>query len=170
MRIKQWIRFFLKKCHPPPPCHFAWKLEGRFTNLTIPGFRAHLLGEIFVNSWKFRPFCASRQNLFFEFCGLAPIGILASVEIATLSCFNQDFSAIVWRGPLPFSYNDDTWKIFNNLYWVRIHRPALRHSLFSKSLCELSGGNPFVDGIFLGHNLLLSQAFSVGIPRWMGFF
>jgi hypothetical protein len=53
-----------------------------------------------------------------------------------------------------------------------------------------SGGNPFVDGIFLGHNLLLSQAsrwesldgwdfsrpqlvvvlgLSVGIPRWMGF-
>jgi hypothetical protein len=25
-----------------------------------------------------------------------------------------------------------------------------------------------VDGI-LGHNLLLSQAFSVGIPSWMGF-
>jgi hypothetical protein len=32
----------------------------------------------------------------------------------------------------------------------------------------LLGGNPFVDGI-LGHNLLLSQAFSVGIPSWMGF-
>jgi hypothetical protein len=30
------------------------------------------------------------------------------------------------------------------------------------------GGNPFVDGI-LGHNLLLSRAFSVGIPSWMGF-
>jgi hypothetical protein len=29
-------------------------------------------------------------------------------------------------------------------------------------------GIPFVDGI-LGHNLLLSQAFSVGIPLWMGF-
>jgi hypothetical protein len=26
-----------------------------------------------------------------------------------------------------------------------------------------------MDGIFLGHNLLLSQAFSVGIPSWMGF-
>jgi hypothetical protein len=32
----------------------------------------------------------------------------------------------------------------------------------------LFGGNPFVDGI-LGHNLLLSQAFLVGIPSWMGF-
>jgi hypothetical protein len=32
----------------------------------------------------------------------------------------------------------------------------------------LFGGNPFVDGI-LGHNLLLSQAFSVGIPLWTGF-
>jgi hypothetical protein len=26
-----------------------------------------------------------------------------------------------------------------------------------------------VDGIFLGHNLLLSQAFLVGITSWMGF-
>jgi hypothetical protein len=26
-----------------------------------------------------------------------------------------------------------------------------------------------MDGIFLGHNLSLSQAFSVGIPSWMGF-
>jgi hypothetical protein len=32
----------------------------------------------------------------------------------------------------------------------------------------LFGGNPFVDGI-LGHNLLLSPAFLVGIPSWMGF-
>jgi hypothetical protein len=29
-------------------------------------------------------------------------------------------------------------------------------------------GNPFVDGI-LGHDLLLSRAFLVGIPSWMGF-
>jgi hypothetical protein len=34
----------------------------------------------------------------------------------------------------------------------------------------LFDGNPSMDGIFLGHNLLLSQAFSMGIPRWMGFF
>jgi hypothetical protein len=33
---------------------------------------------------------------------------------------------------------------------------------------SLFGGNPFEDGI-LGHNLLLAQAFSVGIPLWMGF-
>jgi hypothetical protein len=30
------------------------------------------------------------------------------------------------------------------------------------------GGDPFVDGI-LGHNLLLSRAFLVGIPSWVGF-
>jgi hypothetical protein len=40
------------------------------------------------------------------------------------------------------------------------HSPVVASSLF--------GGNPFVDGI-LGHNLLLSRAFSVGIPSWMGF-
>jgi hypothetical protein len=39
------------------------------------------------------------------------------------------------------------------------------NSLLSRAFI---GGNPFVDGI-LGHNLLLYQAFSVGIPLWMGF-
>jgi hypothetical protein len=40
--------------------------------------------------------------LFFEFCGLAPIGRLASVEIATLSCFNQDFLQFSNGAPCPF--------------------------------------------------------------------
>jgi hypothetical protein len=67
---------------------------------------------------------------------------------------------------------------------------TLRHSFFQNHHANSFGGNPFVDGIFLGHNLLLSQAsrweslrgwdfsrpqlvvvsgLSVGIPRWMGF-
>jgi hypothetical protein len=71
-----------------------------------------------------------------------------------------------------------------------ILRRTLRHSFFRNHHANSSGGNPFVDGIFLGHNLLLSQAsrwesldgwdfsrpqlvvvsgLSVGIPRWMGF-
>jgi hypothetical protein len=48
-----------------------------------------------------------------------------------------------------------------HLSWWKLRlQPIVASSLF--------GGNPFVDGI-LGHNLLLSQAFSVGIPSWMGF-
>jgi hypothetical protein len=43
--------------------------------------------------------------------------------------------------------------------------------IFGPQLVVVSGlfvGNSFVDGN-LGHNLLLSRAFSVGIPSWMGF-
>jgi hypothetical protein len=69
---------------------------------------ARLLEESSLIFENFDRRYASRQNLFFEFCGLAPIGRLASVEIATFSCFNQDFSANVRWSPLPFSYNDDT--------------------------------------------------------------
>jgi hypothetical protein len=48
----------------------------------------------------------------------------------------------------------------------QIFKQCLTHSLIVAS--SLFGGNPFVDGI-LGHNLLLSRAFSAGIPPWMGF-
>jgi hypothetical protein len=47
--------------------------------------------------------------------------------------------------------------------WMGFCRPQL------VVVSGLFDGNPSMDGIFLGHNLLLSQAFSVGIPRWMGF-
>jgi hypothetical protein len=40
---------------------------------------------------------------------------------------------------------------------------------FLEIIMKLFGGNPFVDGI-LGHSLLQSQAFLMGIPSWMGFF
>jgi hypothetical protein len=50
--------------------------------------------------------------------------------------------------------------------WESLRGWYFRPQLFVVS--GLFGGNPFVDGI-LGHNLLLSYAFSVGIPSWMGF-
>jgi hypothetical protein len=48
----------------------------------------------------------------------------------------------------------------------QIFKECLTHSPIVAS--SLFGGNPFVDGI-LGHNLLLSRAFSVGIPSWIRF-
>jgi hypothetical protein len=48
-------------------------------------------------------------------------------------------------------------------WWESLHGWDFRPQLIVVS--GLFGGNPFVDGI-LGHNLLLSQAFSVGIPSW----
>jgi hypothetical protein len=53
---------------------------------------------------------------------------------------------------------------------AHIHLIAIVMKTQATTHCCLNffGGNPFVDGI-LGHNLLLSQAFSVGNPSWMGF-
>jgi hypothetical protein len=88
--------FFLEKTSPSPTLPFRMKtrwqvLESYYSRISSTSFRRNLR-QIFEN---FDRRYASRQNLFFEFCGLAPNGRLASVEIATLSCFNQDFSAIV---------------------------------------------------------------------------
>jgi hypothetical protein len=49
---------------------------------------------------------------------------------------------------------------------ITYHEWKLRLQLIV--VLSLFGGNPFVDGI-LCHNLLLSRAFLVGIPLWMGF-
>jgi hypothetical protein len=63
-------------------------------------------------------------------------------------------------------------KIFEHrlLYSLDRNRPENSgyDSFVASNFFSFFGGNPFVDGI-LGHNLLLSQAISVGIPSWMGF-
>jgi hypothetical protein len=169
MQTRQWIRFCLKKRHPPPPCCFAWKFEGKLTKFTIRVFRSSILsGEIFVSFWKFQPSLCKSTKFVFEFCGLDPIGRLALVDTATLCCFNHDFLRISARAPCSFITTMLSRKNFQQF--------ALKKNLYaypytftwSKSSCKLFGENPFVDGI-LGHNLLLSRAFLVGIPSWMGF-
>jgi hypothetical protein len=59
-----------------------------------------------------------------------------------------------------------TYCCFEPFRWESLRGWDFRPQLIVVS--GLFGGNPFVDGI-LGHNLLLAQAFSVGIPSWMGF-
>jgi hypothetical protein len=126
-----------------------------------------------------------------EFCGLDPLGIPALIDIATLSCFNRDFLRISARAPCAFIRTILSQKLsaicvkekfLNNTSHIhltaivinyhdrnnaaQIFKQRLTHSPIAAS--SLFGGNPFMDGI-LGHNLLLSRAFSVGIPSWMGF-
>jgi hypothetical protein len=48
------------------------------------------------------------------FCGLDPLGILALVDIATLSCFNHDFLRIFPRAPCPFIRTYLSRKVFIN--------------------------------------------------------
>jgi hypothetical protein len=86
--------------------------------------------------------------------------------------------------PLALLHNDFFVKtFFGSSHWgKRILEQSHTHSLNRNRHClsrwklrlqlivvsSLFGGNPFVDGV-LGHNLLLSRAFSVGTPSWMGF-
>jgi hypothetical protein len=66
--------------------------------------------------------------------------------------------------PYAFTFSKSSCKLF---WWESLRGWDFRPQLTAVS--GLFGGNPFMDGIFLGHNLLLSQAFLVGIPSWMRF-
>jgi hypothetical protein len=120
-----------------------------------------------MNSLKLQVLLSKSTKFVLEFCGLDPLGILALVDIATLSCFNHAFLQIPTRAPCPLQ-NDFFVKFFSVVLIKEkeLLRWKLRLQLIVVS--SLFSGNPFVDGI-LGHNLLLSRAFSVGIPSWMGF-
>jgi hypothetical protein len=150
MRIRQWIRFFLKKCHPPPSCCFAWKLEGMLTKLTVRVFRSSTpLGEIFVSFWKFEPSSRKSTKFVFEFCGLDSTGRLAPVDIATLSCFNQDFLRFFARAPCPLLSTMLSRKTFRHFYAKeKFGGNSLRIHFLEIILPTFFGGNPFVDGIF----------------------
>jgi hypothetical protein len=82
-------------------------------------------------------------------------GKLAPVDIATLSCFNQDFSTIFRTSPLPFQHYHE--KLFRRL--LSRNQPA---GIFF-------GGNPFVGGTFWATARCCSGPLWVGIPQWMGF-
>jgi hypothetical protein len=120
-------------------------------------------GEIFANSLKLQMWLGKSTKFVLEFCGLDPLGILALVDIATLSCFNHDFLRISTRAPCPFRQNDFFVKFFSAVFikekefWnnaTHIHLTAI--------VITYHDGNS-------GCNSSLSQAFSVGIPSWMGF-
>jgi hypothetical protein len=96
-----------------------------------------------------------------EFCGLDPLGILALVDIATLSCFNRDFLRIFTRALALLSerfYREKLSaicvkeKFLNNTSHIHLTAIAINYH----------DGNS-------GYNPLLPQAFSVEIPSWMGF-
>jgi hypothetical protein len=73
-------------------------------------------GEIFANSLKLQMWLGKSTKFVLEFCGLDPLGILALVDIATLSCFNHDFLRISTRAPCPFRQNDFFVKFFSAVF------------------------------------------------------
>jgi hypothetical protein len=95
--------------------------------------------------------CKSTKFVY-EFCGLDPLGILALVDIATLSCFNHDFLWIFTQTPC----------LFNGKYSSRKYFMNLRKKFFNKDIyVRLVAISINYHGRNLGYNLLLSRAF-----RW----
>jgi hypothetical protein len=119
-------------------------------------------GEIFVGSSKLQTLLCKSTKFVLEFCGLDPLGILALVDIATLSCFNRDFLRISTRAPCPFARTILSRKTFREL--------ALRKKFWNNATdIHLTAiAITYHDGNS-GYNSLLSRAFSVGIPSCMGF-
>jgi hypothetical protein len=166
MRIRQQRRFLLKKRHPPPPCHFAWKFVDQLPKLYYSSntlIRCAFV-EIFANSLKLQMLLGKSTKFVLEFCGLDPLGILALVDIATLSCFNHEFLQIPTRAPCPFAERFlFSWKKFSVVlikekdFWSKA-----THIHLTAVIIAYHDGN-------WGRNSSLSRAFSMGIPPWMGF-
>jgi hypothetical protein len=140
------------------------------TKFTIRVFRSSIRsGEIFVSFSKFQPLLRKSTKFVFEFYGLDPIGRLALVDTATLSCFNHDSLRISAGAPCSFITTMLSRKTFQQFALKKKSvNNSLHIHLIEFVMQNFFGGNPFVDGI-LGHSLLLSRAFLVGIPSWVGF-
>jgi hypothetical protein len=105
-------------------------------------------------------------------------GKLAPVDIATFSCFNQDFSTIFRTSPLPFQRYHEIffWRLLSRNQpagiffsveipsWVGLSGPQLA------AVPDLFGWESLNGWDLLGHNLLLSQASSGGNPSVDGIF
>jgi hypothetical protein len=99
MQIRQWMSFFLEKTSPSPTLPFCMKTWRQVDEVY---YSSILLGKIFVSFWRFQPSLRKSTKFVFEFCGLDPIGRLALVDTATLSCFNHDFLQISAGAPCSF--------------------------------------------------------------------
>jgi hypothetical protein len=142
---------------------------------------------------NFQPSSRKSTKFVFEFCGLDPSGKLAPVDIATFSCFNQDFLRFFARAPCPFLTTSLSRKTFRHFTLEKNLEATPLAFTFSKSTCRLffsmeisscmglSGPQlTAVPGLFgweslngwdfLGHNLLLSQASFGGNPLMDGIF
>jgi hypothetical protein len=93
-----------------------------------------------------------------EFCGLDPLRTLVLVDIATLNCSNRDFLRIFTRAPC----------LFNGTYSSRKNFMNLCQKILKQLTYTFAITINYHNGI-LGYNLLLSQAFSVGIHLTVGF-
>jgi hypothetical protein len=67
--------------------------------------------EIFT-SFEIAKIMNQVDKICLRICGLDPLGTLALVDIATLSCFNHDFLRILIRAPCLFNETYSSRKFF----------------------------------------------------------
>jgi hypothetical protein len=118
--------------------------------------------EIFTNSLKLQMLLGKSTKFVLEFCGLDPLGILALVDIATLSCFNHEFLRIPIRAPCPFAERFFVENFFGSSHQGKKFCNNATHIHLTAIDIAYHDGN-------CGCNSSLSQAFSVEIPSWIGF-
>jgi hypothetical protein len=106
--------------------------------------------------------------LFSNFLDLIFSGELSLVDIATFSCFNQDFSTLLRKTFSAFTFSKSTLPTLSFSVgipsWVGLSGPQLA------AVSGLFGWESLNGWDFLGHNLLLSQASLGGNPSVDGIF
>jgi hypothetical protein len=97
--------FSFEKTSPSPTLSFCMKFVDKLPKLYYSSntLIRRAFVEIFTNSFKLQVLLSKLTKFVLEFCGLDPRGILALVDIATLSCFNHAFLRIPTRAPCPFA-------------------------------------------------------------------
>jgi hypothetical protein len=125
--------------------------------------------------WLILQLSAASTLIFYEFPH-EPLALSSQRfyrEKLSAICVKEKFlnnASHIYLTAIAINYHDEN-SGYNPLLPQAFWWKSLRGWDFRPQLIVVSGlfgGNPFVDGI-LGHNLLFSRAFLVGIPSWMGF-
>jgi hypothetical protein len=184
--------FFLEKTSPSPTLPFCMKTrrqvhESYYSRISSASFRRNLRQFLKISTVVVQV----DKICFSNFVDLPRSADLPRLKLQPSVASTKIFLRLSDGAPCPFLTMMIPEK-FSTIYteWEYAGKPLDIHFLeiimrtfwweslrgwdFSRPqlvvVSGLFGGNPLMDGIFLGHNLLLSQAFSVGIPWWMGFF
>jgi hypothetical protein len=165
MQIRQWGRFLLKKRHPPPPCRFAWKFVVKLPKVYCSSntYIRRAFVEILANYLELQTLLNKSTKFVLEFCGLDPVGILALVDFANLSCFNHELLRIHTWAPCPFRPNDCFRENFSVVF---IKEKEFRNKVTRIYLTAIVFAHHHENW---GCNSSLSRASSVGTPSWVGF-
>jgi hypothetical protein len=157
--------FPLKKRHPPPPCRFAWKLQGMLRKLTIRVFRSSTpLGEIFVSFLKIWSVVAQVDKICLRILWTCSYWQNCLGWYCNPQLLQPRLSTIFARASCPFLTTMLSWKTFRH-FTLKKNREATPFASLSRNHpSDFFRWKSLRGWDFLGHSSLLSRAFWVGIP------